>query len=252
MPRDDLAAFFAEVSDRYGLQRFEYHSDAGATLSGHDGSECVLRPTHIASCGVTGLGYLEGAGAGRRPGGRGGGALRHRRAVGRGHHPRRGLGRRATRRPPARCWSRTCSRSTRTASTCCRRDEVSLGLRIWRRRGESSLSARSSRCTPSRPRSTSGSCRRQLGRRSPTSRRLREAADAVHEFLLGPAGRVHDGPRPPLTRGRPAHDRARSCGAAATSWPSAAPRRPASTPSCCWRTRSGWSGCGSTPTPSGR
>ena len=35
MPREDLASFFADVSDRYGLNRFEYHSDAGATLSHH-------------------------------------------------------------------------------------------------------------------------------------------------------------------------------------------------------------------------
>jgi hypothetical protein len=60
MPRDDLAAFFASVSDRYGLSRMEYHSDAGATFSGSDGAECVLRPAQLASCGVTGLGYREG------------------------------------------------------------------------------------------------------------------------------------------------------------------------------------------------
>lgn len=60
MPREDLALFFAAVSDRYGLSRLEYHSDAGATFSGPDGAECVLRPAQIASCGVTGLGYREG------------------------------------------------------------------------------------------------------------------------------------------------------------------------------------------------
>ncbi|MBY0395689.1 MAG: hypothetical protein K2X91_04355, partial [Thermoleophilia bacterium] len=37
LPRDDLALFFSEVSDRYGLSRMEYHSDAGATFSGADG-----------------------------------------------------------------------------------------------------------------------------------------------------------------------------------------------------------------------
>jgi hypothetical protein len=60
MPREDLALFFAAVSDRYGLSRLEYHSDAGATFSGPDGAECVLRPGQIASCGITGLGYREG------------------------------------------------------------------------------------------------------------------------------------------------------------------------------------------------
>ena len=62
MPREDLALFFAEVSGRYGLSRLEYHSDAGATFSGPDGAECVLRPAQIASCGVTALGYREGLG----------------------------------------------------------------------------------------------------------------------------------------------------------------------------------------------
>jgi hypothetical protein len=62
MPREDLALFFAGVSGRYGLSRLEYHSDAGATFSGPDGAECVLRPGQIASCGVTALGYREGLG----------------------------------------------------------------------------------------------------------------------------------------------------------------------------------------------
>ena len=60
LPREDLALFFASVSDRYGLSRLEYHSDAGATFSGSDGAEFVLRPAQMASCGVTGLGYREG------------------------------------------------------------------------------------------------------------------------------------------------------------------------------------------------
>ncbi len=60
MPRDDLALFFASISERYGLVRLEYHSDGGATYSGNDGAEFVLRPSQIASCAVTGLGYREG------------------------------------------------------------------------------------------------------------------------------------------------------------------------------------------------
>ena len=62
MPREDLALFFAGLSGPYGLSRLEYHSDAGATFSGPDGAECVLRPAQIASCGVTSLGYREGLG----------------------------------------------------------------------------------------------------------------------------------------------------------------------------------------------
>lgn len=60
MPRDDLALFFASISDRYGLSRLEYHSDGGATYSSQDGAEFVLRPSQTASCAVTGLGYREG------------------------------------------------------------------------------------------------------------------------------------------------------------------------------------------------
>lgn len=138
MPRDDLAAFFTGVSDRYGLARFEYHSDAGATLSGGDGSECVLRPTHIASCGVTGLGYREGA----------------ERVVGL-------VGEAAERYGVGEMWveditvvavwdvgDEEAARALLVENVLqvdedrlelLEGDEVSLGLRIWRRRGESSL-----------------------------------------------------------------------------------------------------------------
>jgi hypothetical protein len=60
MPRADLALFFAAISERYGLSRLEYHSDGGATYSGADGAEFVLRPSQLASCAVTNLGYREG------------------------------------------------------------------------------------------------------------------------------------------------------------------------------------------------
>lgn len=60
LPREELAALFAAVSDRYGLSRLEFHSDAGATFSGPEGAEVVLRPAQTASCGVTGMGYREG------------------------------------------------------------------------------------------------------------------------------------------------------------------------------------------------
>ncbi|HJZ61832.1 MAG TPA: hypothetical protein VKD47_06740 [Miltoncostaeaceae bacterium] len=60
LPREDLAAFFASVSDSYGLPRFEYHDDGGATLSSTEGSELVIRPGHAACGGVTRLGFAEG------------------------------------------------------------------------------------------------------------------------------------------------------------------------------------------------
>lgn len=60
LPREDLAIFFASVSERYGLNRLEYGPDGGATLSGPDGAEFGLRAASSASCSVTGLGYREG------------------------------------------------------------------------------------------------------------------------------------------------------------------------------------------------
>jgi len=57
---EDVALFFAGVSDRYGLTRLDLHPEGGATLSGGEGSEFVLRPTQAASCGVTRLGLREG------------------------------------------------------------------------------------------------------------------------------------------------------------------------------------------------
>ena len=56
----DLALFFAGVSDRYGLSRLELHPEGGATLSGGDGAEFVLRQAQASSCGVTRLGLAEG------------------------------------------------------------------------------------------------------------------------------------------------------------------------------------------------
>ena len=58
-PRDQLAATFAAISERYDLTRMEY-TDGGATLSGGAGSELVLRPGHTAAAGVTSLGFHEG------------------------------------------------------------------------------------------------------------------------------------------------------------------------------------------------
>lgn len=60
LAREDLALFFAQVSDRYGLTRFEYHAEGGATFGGSDGTEFVLRPGQASSCGVTHLGLGEG------------------------------------------------------------------------------------------------------------------------------------------------------------------------------------------------
>jgi hypothetical protein len=60
LDREDLALFFAQVSDRYGLNRFEYHPEGGVTFAGPDGAEFILRPSQASSCGVTRLGLPEG------------------------------------------------------------------------------------------------------------------------------------------------------------------------------------------------
>ena len=184
MPREDLASFFAGVSDRYGLGRFEYHSDAGATLSGIDGSECVLRPTHIASCGVTGLGYLEGV----------------ERVVGLVGEvvERYGIGEMWVEDITlVGVWDVEDAEAARALLVdnvlqidedrldLLQADDVSLGLRIWRRRGESSLE-----CAIEPMHSEPAKVYLRLVQTSsdvlPDAAALREATDAVHEFLLGP------------------------------------------------------------------
>ena len=184
LPREDLAGFFAAVSDRYGLSRLEYHSDSGATLSGVDGSECVIRPTQIASCGVTGLGYLEGI----------------ERVI--------GLVGEATERygigdvwiediTLVAVWDVEDEDAARELLVqnvlqieedrleLLQGDEVALGLRIWRRRGETSLE-----CAIEPMHSEPSKVYIRLVQTStetvPDTPALREAADAVHEFLLGP------------------------------------------------------------------
>jgi hypothetical protein len=60
LAREDLAMFFAGVSERYGLNRMEYGLEGGATMSGPDGAEFVMRTGQASSCGVTRLGMAEG------------------------------------------------------------------------------------------------------------------------------------------------------------------------------------------------
>lgn len=60
LAREALAQFFATAGTRHGLTRCDLHPDEGATLSGSDGAELVLRPGQTASCGLTTLGFHEG------------------------------------------------------------------------------------------------------------------------------------------------------------------------------------------------
>ena len=61
LDREDLALFFARAGGRYELHRFEYHPEGGVTMAGADGTEFILRPGQISSCGVTRLGLGEGS-----------------------------------------------------------------------------------------------------------------------------------------------------------------------------------------------
>lgn len=58
--REATALLFAAAGQRYELTRLEWNGEGGATLSGANGAELVLRPTQTASAAVTGLGFNEG------------------------------------------------------------------------------------------------------------------------------------------------------------------------------------------------
>jgi hypothetical protein len=184
LPREDLAIFFASTGERYGLTRLEFHSDAGATFSGPDGAECVLRPAQIASCGVTGMGYREGL----------------ERVVG-------VVGEAVDRYGIGDLWIEDitlvavwdvedpeAARELLVDNILQMEDDrlellegedVSLGLRIWRRAGESSLecAVEPMHAEPSkvylRLVQTQGEVIADAGA-------LREATDGVHAFLTGP------------------------------------------------------------------
>ena len=56
----ELALHFVDIGERHGLSRMDL-ADGGAVFSGADGAELAIRPGQIGSCGVTNLGYREGA-----------------------------------------------------------------------------------------------------------------------------------------------------------------------------------------------
>jgi hypothetical protein len=184
MPREDLALFFASVSDRYGLARLEYHSEGGATFSAPDGAECVLRPSQIASCGVTGLGYREGL----------------ERVIGL-------VGEAAERYGVRRLWidditlvavwdveDAAIARELLMGSVLqidedrldlLGGDEVALGLRVWRRAGEATLECA---IEPMHAEPSKVYLRLVQTHADPVAdvAGVREAADRVHAFLTGP------------------------------------------------------------------
>jgi hypothetical protein len=60
LPRDEVAALFASVSERHSLTTMEYHPDGGATFTGQNGAEMVLKPGLMESGAGTALGIHEG------------------------------------------------------------------------------------------------------------------------------------------------------------------------------------------------
>jgi hypothetical protein len=58
--REATALLFAGAGERYELTRMEWSPEGGATMSGSNGAELVLRPAQTASATVTGLGFHEG------------------------------------------------------------------------------------------------------------------------------------------------------------------------------------------------
>jgi hypothetical protein len=184
LPREDLAIFFASTGDRYGLTRLEFHPDAGATFSGPDGAECALRPAQIASCGVTSMGYREGL---ERVAGVVGEAVE-----------RYGIGELWIEDITlVAVWDAEDPETAREllVDNILQMDEdrldlldgdaVSMGLRIWRRSGESSLecAVEPMHAEPSkvylRVVQTQGEVIADIAA-------LREACDGVRDFLTGP------------------------------------------------------------------
>lgn len=184
LPREDLAIFFASVGDRYGLSRLEFHSEAGATFSGPDGAECALRPTQIASCGVTGMGYREGL----------------ERVVGL-------VGEAAERYGIGELWIEDVTlvaiwdagdpeaargllvndvlRMEDDRLELLEGDDVSLGLRIWRRAGESSLEV-AVEPMHAEPSKVYLRLVQTQGEVLADAAALKDATDAVHDYLTGP------------------------------------------------------------------
>lgn len=198
LPRHELALHFAEIGDRYGLPRMEF-LEAGATMSGPDGAELSLRPGQLGACGVTKLGFREGL----------------ERVLG-------SLGESIERFGMGRMWAEDITvvavwdlEDADTARELLVNDvvrldderlellggdEVSVGLRLWRRSGESSLECA---IEPMHSEPTKVYLRLMLADGEPVNdiAGLTELADGVHDYLMGPLrsfvlSRVGDPPRP--------------------------------------------------------
>jgi hypothetical protein len=200
LERAGLALHFADIGERHGLTRMDYHDAgaSGATLSGPDGAELALRPGQIGACGVTSLGYREGM----------------ERVVGAVAESveRFGVGRMwAEDITLVAVWDLEDPDTARALLTddilrvdderleMLGGDEVSLGLRIWKRSGESSLECA---IEPMHAEPAKVYLRLMLADGEPLAdiAALTELVDGVHEYLMGPLrsfvlARVGDPPR---------------------------------------------------------
>jgi hypothetical protein len=184
LPREDLAIFFASTGERYGLTRLEFHHDAGATFSGPDGAECALRPAQIASCGVTSMGYREGL---ERVAGMVGEAVE-----------RYGIGELWIEDITlVAVWDAEDPETARELLVdnilqmdedrleLLDGDDVSMGLRIWRRAGESSMEC-AVEPMHAEPSKVYLRLVQTQGEVIADAAALREACDGVRDFLTGP------------------------------------------------------------------
>lgn len=200
LERADLALHFADIGERHGLTRMEFHEGTGATLSGPEGAELALRPGQLGACGVTNLGYREGA----------------ERVVG-------ALGESVERFGIERMWAEDVTlvavwdledadaarallvddvlRVDAERMDLLGGDDITLGLRVWRRSGESSLE-----CAIEPMHSEPGKVYLRLmltdGEPLADIGALEELVDGVHDYLMGPLrsfvmARVGDRPRGP-------------------------------------------------------
>lgn len=196
--RQELALHFADIGERYGLTRMEY-VDGGATFSGPDGAELALRPGQIGACGVTGLGYREGA----------------ERVVG-------SVAESVERFEVGRMWAEDVTlvavwdlgdpdsarsllvtdilRMDDERLEALGGDEVTAGLRLWRRNGESSLECA---IEPMHSEPTKVYLRLMLadGDPVPDIAGVTDLVDGVYDYLMGPLrsfvlARVGEPPRP--------------------------------------------------------
>lgn len=198
LDRAELALHFADIGERHGLTRMEFLDGAGAMLSGPDGAELALRPGQMGACGVTGLGYREGA-------------ERVLGAVAESAE-RFGIGPMwAEDITLVAVWDLEDAEAARELLVGdvmqvdderlepLGGDDVTLGLRLWRRSGESSLE-----CAIEPMHSEPGKVyvRVMMADGDPVADMdaLTEMVDGVHDYLMGPVrefvmARVADGSR---------------------------------------------------------